>query len=253
EAAAERSPNGHDSARRRSARCGTCWIGLARLLAPPREVAPDTDEHAHHLFGEVLVRCSRVVVEDVLLGDEGGEVVEQRRLVVLDEQVVRVVVVVEDDSLLLVPASSDPVEPQPEGVGERRAPSPGVSPVGDRMGLSRSASSLSTRPNTLRKVSASRSAVCSSTSRATFVTASATIGSMLRTASRNTGNVSRSRRTARRPADCCRDSKMICPLTWFEVQGAALNSSSSARSSMIVVPARPTIATRLVRSSGGAT
>ena len=61
---------------------------LARLrdggsLPASGEMAADAHEHAHHLFGKVFAGRSRVVVDDVLLGNERCEVVEQRRFIVL--------------------------------------------------------------------------------------------------------------------------------------------------------------------------
>ena len=82
-----------------------------------------------------------------------------------------------------------------------------------RIGLSRSASSLSTRPK-IRRTNVGdpiggrrRPPPVPPGSRPL----SRTTGSIDRTASRNTGKASRSRRIARRPADCCRASKTIWP------------------------------------------
>ena len=68
----------------------------------------------------------------------------------------------------------------------RRPPTPGWSPNGVRIGLSRSASSRSTRPKIFRTVSARRSAVCASISFVTRSIAGPSATSIARTASRNT-------------------------------------------------------------------
>ncbi len=72
-------------------------------------------------------------------------------------------------------------------------------PAAVRIGLSRSESSLRTRPKIRRPASFKRSVTERSTSRATRSSVRSTTGSMDRTASKKTGNASRSRRTARRP------------------------------------------------------
>jgi hypothetical protein len=54
------------------------------------EVAAVSDEHADHFFAQVVGAGPGVVVDDVFLGDEGGEVVEEGGFVVFDHQVVGV-------------------------------------------------------------------------------------------------------------------------------------------------------------------
>jgi recombination protein RecR len=78
----------------------------ATASASLRHVAAHAHQHADHLLDELLGAGAGVVVDDVLLGDERGEVVQQGRLVVLHEQVVGVVVVVEDDAAVLVEAAA---------------------------------------------------------------------------------------------------------------------------------------------------
>ena len=77
-------------------------------------MAAHANEHAHQLLRQLIARRPWVVVDDVLLGDERGEVVEQRGLVVLDEQEVGVLFVVQDGA----------------GVGVETAPRPAWVRVG---------------------------------------------------------------------------------------------------------------------------
>ena len=137
----------------------------------------------------------------------------------------------------------------------RSAPSPGSSPISVRIGLSRSASSLSTRPNTWRTASDSRSAVAASTSRRTR-----SIGAVhdrldgLRRRRGTPGKTSSSRRTARRPADCRSGSNDDPPRDLpAGPRGRDRTPRARQRSSMIVVPARPTTLTRRRRSTPDAT
>lgn len=53
-------------------------------LEAARHVATNAHQHAHHLLPELLGRSPWVVVEDILLGNQRGQVVEQGAFILLD-------------------------------------------------------------------------------------------------------------------------------------------------------------------------
>ena len=87
-------------------------------------MATHPDEHSHELLADLTGISTRVVVDDVLLGDECGQIVEQHRLRILHQQVVSMGVVEEDDPALCVEAAS-PIPRLRVGQDSRESTVPG--------------------------------------------------------------------------------------------------------------------------------